>query len=58
MEGLNITKCPNLYIKHEDYAEIEYFGEYRGCNPKFSYLLEDQKYDLAVFIYCLRILCK
>lgn len=22
MEGLNITKCPNLYIKHEDYAEI------------------------------------
>lgn len=69
MEGLNITKCPNLYIKHEDYAEIllqnkktiglgqydtfedavkarleaeiEYFGEYRGCNSKFSYLLED-----------------
>lgn len=41
MEGLNITKCPNLYIKHEDYAEIEYFGEYRGCNYKFSYLLED-----------------
>lgn len=22
MEGLNITKRPNLYIKHEDYAEI------------------------------------
>lgn len=22
-------------------AEIEYFGEYRGCNSKFSYLLED-----------------
>lgn len=47
MEGLNITKCPNLYIKHEDAvkarleAEIEYFGEYRGCNSKFSYLLED-----------------
>lgn len=76
MERLNIAKCPNLYIKHEDYAEIllqnkkgeiiasalvdlgqydtfedavkarleaeiEYFGEYRGCNSKFSYLLED-----------------
>ena len=107
MEGLNITKCPNLYIKHEDYAEIllqnkkgeiiasalvdledldkvilyrwtfhrgyafsfrhrmhrvvlgldrpdfndhtsgaigvsRYGnGEYRGCNSKFSYLLED-----------------
>lgn len=89
MEGLNITKCPNLYIKHaikpridntsgaigvsrygngkyrayitvhkktiglgqydtfEDAvkarleAEIEYFGEYRGCNSKFSYSLED-----------------
>lgn len=22
-------------------AEIEYFGEYRGRNSKFSYLLED-----------------
>ena len=61
MEGLNITKCPNLYIKHEDYAEIllqNKKGEiiasalvdledldkvilYRGCNSKFSYLLED-----------------
>lgn len=71
MEGLNITKCPNLYIKHEDYAEIllqnkkgeiiasalvgledldkvillgvsRYGnGEYRGCNSKFSYSLED-----------------
>ena len=89
MEGLSITKCPDLYIKHaikpridnasraigvsrhgngkcraymavhkkaiglgqydafEDAvkarleAEIEYFGEYRDCNSKFSCLPED-----------------